>query len=138
MQNFLKNCPKLKIFHWILNIFWKFSSLKKRDIFPFSNVKIPPPSLTGHPIRETLYKLLEYFMNMYSPQIRWTLVGSKPGWMTFFSLASELTPKQCMCKFYSLKYFPKINRKSNSNNPFCQAYRISSISDHGGVVYDPE
>ena len=42
-QNFLKKFQKIINFHWFFNIFWRFSSLKKRWIFYFSNVKSTHP-----------------------------------------------------------------------------------------------
>ena len=65
-ENGLKNQFSIEIFvckfensHLFINIFWKFSRLKKREIFAFSNIqKYPYPNPPGNPIRDILYKLL--------------------------------------------------------------------------------
>ena len=64
-QNFLKNFQTIINFSLIFNIFWKFSSLKKCEIFDFPNVqKYPPPLLPGPPscinYRDVLGRLLRF------------------------------------------------------------------------------
>ena len=67
-ENFLKIFKIYKFFIDFLNIFWKFSSLKKREIFYFSNEQSSLPkrdhcSRDPPPKRKILYKLLFSIMD---------------------------------------------------------------------------